>query len=43
MLLRFVKRRPDATFSPPAVLKIKGDRPEAERLAIAREVLTALA
>ena len=43
MILRFVKRRPDATFSPPAVLKIKGDRPEAERLAIAREVLTALA
>jgi len=43
MVLRFVRRRPDATFSPPAVLRIKGDRSEPERLASAREVLTALA
>jgi transcription-repair coupling factor (superfamily II helicase) len=43
MILRFVRRRSDATFSPPAVLRIKGDRPDVERLAVAREVLTALA
>jgi transcription-repair coupling factor (superfamily II helicase) len=43
MILRFVRRRSDATFSPPGVLRIKGDHPEAGRLALAREVLTALA
>ncbi len=42
-LLRFVSRQPEATFSPPAVLKIRGDRSESERVALAREVLTALA
>ncbi|HET6372002.1 MAG TPA: transcription-repair coupling factor, partial [Candidatus Polarisedimenticolia bacterium] len=42
-ILRFVQRREEATFSPPAILRFKGDRPEAERLALAREILTALA
>jgi len=43
IVLRFVRRRSDATFSPPAVLRIKGDRSDHERLAVTREVLTALA
>ncbi|MFQ5701070.1 MAG: transcription-repair coupling factor [Acidobacteriota bacterium] len=42
-ILRFVSRRSDATFSPPAVLRIRGERRETERLALAREVLTSLA
>jgi len=42
-LLRLVGRRDDATFSPPAVLRIKGERSEAERLALAREILVSLA
>jgi len=42
-LLRFVGRRDDATFSPPAVLRVKGELSEADRLALAREILTALA
>ncbi len=48
-LLRFVSRRSDATFSPPAVLRLKvgredrGERAEAERIQIAREVITSLA
>ncbi|MGH9868654.1 MAG: transcription-repair coupling factor [Candidatus Polarisedimenticolia bacterium] len=42
-LMRFVAKRPDASFSPPGLLRIKGDLPEAPRLALAREVLTALA
>ncbi|HET9482301.1 MAG TPA: transcription-repair coupling factor, partial [Candidatus Polarisedimenticolia bacterium] len=45
-LLRFVRRRSDATFSPPALLRIKlegADAPEAIRLALARELLTAVA
>ncbi|HZI94692.1 MAG TPA: transcription-repair coupling factor, partial [Patescibacteria group bacterium] len=43
LVLRFVRRRSDATFSPPAVLRIKGERSEHERLAMALEVLTVLA
>ncbi len=43
MILRYVKRRADATFSPPALLRIKAEMSERERLATAREVLTALA
>jgi len=42
-LLRFVGRRGDATFSPPGLLRITAGRTEAERVALAREVLTALA
>ncbi len=42
-LLSFVSRRKEATFSPPAVLRIKGKRADADRLQLAREVLTTLA
>ncbi len=42
-VLRLVRRRADATFSPPAVLRVKGERGEADRLALARELLTGLA
>ena len=42
-ILRFVGKRRDASFSPPGLLRIKGDFPEGPRLTLAREVLTALA
>ena len=45
-LLGWVSRRRDATFSPPGILRIrvdKGHHAEAERLALAGEVLTSLA
>ncbi|HKY31536.1 MAG TPA: transcription-repair coupling factor [Candidatus Polarisedimenticolia bacterium] len=42
-LLGFVSRRSDAAFSPPALLRVKIDAAEAGRIALAREVLTALA
>ncbi len=42
-VLRYVRRRTDATFSPPAILRIKGTLSEAARLAATRELLMALA
>ena len=42
-VLRYVRRRPDATFSPPGILRIKGALSEAARLATTRELLMALA
>jgi transcription-repair coupling factor (superfamily II helicase) len=42
-VLRYVRRRSDATFSPPGILRIKGTLSEPARLATTRELLMALA
>jgi transcription-repair coupling factor (superfamily II helicase) len=42
-VLRYVRRRPDATFSPPGILRLKGALSETARLAATRELLMALA